>query len=259
MNEGRPEDIYGIFASQLGQDATTAADQDLSLSSSFPMLKIGYEATKTFTVTGSGGPDIVLAEHNLGYPCFYMVTIIESNAVFNQPLETIVSSTQIILTLPAVGTYTTRVTAFRNRLSDALVTPVFLTQSKTAAQRNRDYGLWVSKEGKSAESTDLRDFTFHSGTRNLLIHQVVAGIVNPTNQRLSYINNLPYRPIYYVFASTDNGVTYRLLPGGNQSFPGMFQDVNGDVHLLGGVDSTMGSVWVFKDPMNPGASKNVII
>ena len=260
LNEAKTEDVYGIVVSQLGSDALTAADQDLILSGSFPMPKIGKEIVITVTITSANqGLPIELLKHDFGYPCFCMVSQIESNAVYNLFVDVTINSTSIYLTGYSLGTYTYRVTAFRNRLSENIVTPVFLTQSREVAQRNRNYGLLVSKEGKSTDSNDYRDFTFHSGTRNLLIHRVLAGLVDSGTQCLTFKNDLPYRPIYYVFASTDGGANYILLYGGNQSFPGMYQDTNGDVILLGGDSTTIGSIWVFKDPMNPGASENVII
>ena len=57
----------------------------------------------------------------------------------------------------------------------------------------------------------------------------------------------------------DGGNTYSLLPGGNQSFPGMYQDTSGNVILFGSDVNTLGSIWIFKDPMNPGPTKTVVV
>jgi hypothetical protein len=64
-----------------------------------------------------------------------------------------------------------------------------------------NYGIRVSKEGKSVFSEDLRDFTIHSGTRSPLIHSVDVGTYT-TSATVTITHNLgvvPFPMLYWEF------------------------------------------------------------
>jgi hypothetical protein len=265
------KDVYGVVASMLGVDALDAADQDLILSSSSPLLKIDKEFTITLTLDGLTVQ--TLATHNYGYPCFFLVYVISGGVLMNEFITNlIVDNNTVKIDTPKTGTFTFRIITCRNPLNKALTTPVFSTQSRESALRDRNYGLIVAKNGKSTDSTDYRDFTFHSDTRNLLVHKVdyrefgngypdgLGGTMSGYGMYTQ--NDLPYRPVYYVFVSLDNGASYRMLWGGEQAVPGTRQVADGSIRTDGfwdGTNKQYGSIWMFKDPMQPAVTTTVTI
>lgn len=269
------KDVYGVIASMLGVDALDAADQDLILSSSSPMLKIAF--VKVITLTSLYGNTYTLFNHALGYPPFFMLYQVSGTTITHEFIFDTVECDKDNVTLsdstsPFVGsdfvpqTRTFVLVVCRNPLNKAIKTPVFRTLSREAAIRNRNYGLITAKDGKSTDSKDMRDFTFHSDTRNLLVHAVDAHeiLVDGGGQYIAtWVNDLPYRPIFFGFVSLNTGVKYRMLYGGEQAAPGIRQNDNGDVVITSFTPSAgtkhHSSIWIFKDPFDIGATTTVTI
>lgn len=264
--------VYGVIASMLGVDAFDAADQDLILSSAFPMLKI--ESITEVTLSTVYGNSYDLVTHNLGYPPFFLVFERVGGALIHEFFTSLFETTSEKITMfdyvfnsgnPTTKTYV--VLICRNPLNKAISTPVFSTQSREAALRDRNYGLITSKPGKSTDSTDMRDFTFHSNARNLLIHAVDYReiVTDPatSGRSMTWVNDLPYRPIFFGYCSIDGGNKYRFLYGGGQAAPNYNQLDNGDVKITDFDDGSgtkhYGSIWVFKDPFTLSASEQVTI
>lgn len=268
--ERKEADIYGIVASMLGIEVTDAADQDLILSSNFPMLKI--DAVKPFTLTSTYGNEYTIHTHNYGYPPFFILYQVVGGALIQDYFFDEISVTNTAITLfdftsPFVGSdFVPQTRDFvlvvcRNPLTKPYTTPVFRTQSVEAAALNRDYGLITSKPGKDASSTDMRDFTFHSNARNLLIHAVDYREMTTTT--MTWTNNLPYRPLFFGFISLDSGASFQALYGGGQAPPIDQQDDDGNVIIQSFTPAPgtkhYGSIWVFKDPFDIGGGVTITI
>lgn len=267
MNNDNNQNIYGIIASMLGVDALTAADQDLILSSASPLLKI-FRVVKVTVSIPASTLNVPIFTHNLGYAPFYLIW--ESNSglwMSGGSMYSSCTSTTIRYSNYGGSAMTNKtfiIMVCRNPLIKNVLSPIFRTQSREAAIRNRDYGLITAKDGKSTDSEDMRDFTFHSDTRALLIHRVLAGSMVNTGSdiRLEWTNDLPYIPIWFAFTSIDMGVSWQYQYGGGQAPPIAIQDTGtGNVSTRGfdPGDGTLplGSIWIFKDPFTLPATEVV--
>lgn len=262
----------------LGVDAIDGADQDMILSSAFPLLKI--DKIVTVTITTTYGNQYTLHTHNYGYNPFFIMYQVVGGKLLQDYFFDLVEASKTSINLFDYtsrfvgGDYQPQTRTFvlvmcRNPLNKPATTPVFRTQSIEAANRDRGFGLKVAKNGKSADSEDLRDFTFHSDTRNLLVHRVVAQeITADTAWRTTYTNDLPYKPIWFAFISIDGGDNYRTLYGGAQAPPIAVQGYEdgrpNDVLILSTSDygtgkKQYGSIWIFKDPFDSAATEQVVL
>jgi len=247
----------GIKLSQLGFDVNTAADQDLIFSSSWPLLKIAYTGTATF----NDASDTTIFTHDLGYPPFYIAFRIDgdNSYLFNDP-QFYVNNTVFGNSGSGAGTdITIRYYICRNPLNENFAADVFRTSGVSQSSFDRDFGIKVAKEGKDVSSTDLRDFTIHSGTRSPMIHTIKYGQLEAvgSNYDLVYTNNLGYNPIFFGFHSTDN-VKFSGLNGREQSNPKLFTSSTGDLTIRNS-SATYGSLVVFKDPFSVTTSTAVTI
>lgn len=204
---------FGIKVSLPGFNAETAADADLYFSSSWPTLKIDDALSGTMTLTGTAADAVT---HNLGYPPFVMV-FSHTNGFYPYYIG-FINSTVVSFT----GTNAQfnigdqiRYYIFRNPLNINYQAPNINLASSKQGTNHQDFGIKFTKPGKESTSTDLRDYTVHSGTKSLQVHQVIYQKLAPTNDTsfglpdfttplLKYVTDLPYRPVYFAFFSSDN-------------------------------------------------------
>lgn len=200
---------FGVKVSLPGFSVESAADSDLYFNSSWPLLKIDDALSGTMTLTGTAADSVT---HNLGYPPFVMVWS-HANGFYNYYISNINSQTVAFNTTQAqlnVGD-TIRYYIFRNPLNINFQAPNINLAATQQGTNHQDFGIKFSKPGKDVSSTDLRDFTIHSGTKSLQVHQVVyqpfASVLNlggVTTWGIKQALDLPYRPVWFAYKSSDN-------------------------------------------------------
>jgi len=248
---------YGIKIAQLGYDARTAADQNLLFSSSWPLLKIAY----TDSVSVPANSTYTYA-HNFGFPPFHFGPTDDNNSPLTL-LQTKVDSTNLYIINGNATAQTARFYLCYNPLNinfQALDNQNY--QLYTAQPYDKNYGIKIVKQNKNINSTDLRDFTVHSGTRSLMIEGIVSGILanepilpGGNFNTVFYQSKLPYPSLYFGFWSPD-GITYNFLSGFGQSGPKMARGTAYTIKYTEtmwilpklNTPSQTGCIYVFKDP-----------
>ena len=178
---------YGTKASVPGSDVSTIADYLLSYSSSWPLLKVGDTGQFLSNVT-----------HNLGYPPLFFIAT-ASGQIDEQAATYSVSSTSLNR---SAGVGSPRYYICRQPLNQNF-TSTILPGSSTQGSMDYDYGIKVARDGKSAESSDLRDYALHSGTRAPMVQKIDNGVMSNTGLGLGYErivpHGLPYVPLAFAF------------------------------------------------------------
>lgn len=179
---------YGAKGSLSGYDVRTAPDYLQSFNSSFPLLK-----------TSSTGVTSSTVNHDLGYfPLHIMCSTVVPGGVDQfAHSEWSVSQTQLVR---SSGSGDRRYFIFRQSLTDNFTAPN-LDGSSTQGSTNDNYGFKLSRPGRSVNSTDLRDFSLHSGTRSPAIHMVRHATMSAGGGDYWYEidYSLPYTPLVLVF------------------------------------------------------------
>lgn len=216
---------YGIKVSQRGFDARTCPDYKLLFNSGWPLLKILDSGTMT-NATG------VITSFSYGYvPAFWWFSdgkvgtahtpgVANFGYTFNDNLA--ISATGLSVRPSGPGTNITgRYYLFALDIetpyqSDSIVLP---TVDDIANLTDTDYGIKVAKEGKSVDSTDLRDFSIHSGTRSPMVHSVTPGSKAASPSTVTVTHGLGYAPMAFVyFKITPTFTDYAILTGADDSF-----------------------------------------
>lgn len=250
---------FGIKVSLPGWDVENAADTDLYLSSSWPNLKIDLSLSSTVTLgAGSLGSASATITHNLTYPPF---TLIWSKANGLLGPASSVNSTTITLTSTPYDTL--RYYICRNPLNINFQAPNIVLNSIPGGGKPSDWGIKFTKPGKDYSSTDYRDYTIHSATKSLQVHQVIysplsaiSGGVFNGEIGLEYITELPYSPIYFGFYSSDNQ-NFVPLSTASGTFPKIGYDpIPGGVAIIN--STTPGGWGVFYILLDPFLTSNTI-
>lgn len=205
-------DDFGMAVSLLGYNASTASDQFLYFNSAWPLIKIDTSLSDTLSLDGFNPKTIT---HNLGYPPLVFVWS-HNNGFFPYYLDSINSQTVTFLNLQGI-TDEIQYYICRNPLNTNFLAPNILIAGSGKGQTAGNYGVKFSKPSYDASTdTDYRHFTLHSATKSLQIHQVIYqqlgqfediefGLPDfPDAIGLKYTTDLPYRPIFFAFYSSDN-------------------------------------------------------
>lgn len=170
-----------------GYGVDTVIDYLQSFNSGWPLLKVGMTGVYSGAVT-----------HGLNYPPFFITTwsfVPGGPDVFSRQFG--VNTTQLIR---GAGSETPRYYIFRLDLSTSF-TAAQISGSTTASVKNDNYVFKMTKEGKDISSTDMRDFSLHSGTRSPMVHMVRPGSMGVVSGGwgATVNHNLGYIPEVFVF------------------------------------------------------------
>lgn len=239
---------FGVKASLPGFGVETAADQDLYFSSSWPIMKIDENLSGSTTMDANNDPQVIT--HNLGYPPFTMV--FSSALGYYGPANNSNSTTITVQTAPNDSLH---YYIFRNPLNQNFQAPQLNLVTTPEGTGSQDFGLKFSKPGKDVSSTDLRDFTIHSGTRSLMVYQTVYQPVGPLTDQTylgdigyEYDTTLPYDPVYFAFYTAD-GQNFVPLTASAQTGPKIvFNSITGGIIALTGTAATNVAFYVMLDP-----------
>lgn len=250
---------YGIKVSQLGYDVQTAADQNLLFSSSWPLIKIAF----TDSVSIPAGTTKTIP-HNLGYPPLFFSQCLDVTLT-NTSIQTTVDSNNLYITSGASGSTTVRYYICRNPLNiNYQAIDNVSVQTADTVTYDPNFGIKITKPNKDMSSTDLRDYTVHSGTRSIMVEAIVYGSITGGSQlpggsinTIFYKSPLPYSALFLGYWSPDN-ITWYFLSGFSQTGPKTTRGAPTDtsykelIWIVPGSSITYptqyGSLYVFKDP-----------
>lgn len=266
----------GIKVSLLGYDAKTAADHNLGFSSSWPLLKLHMSGTTSITDLAT---EQLIVDHGLGYPPIFIYGSINSlNSVpvsasgdyaelFEMPTQFSISDTSLYYDGFYSGSQPVEIfyRIYRYDLTTNFTAPSSATSGSNQTDVNNDYTIRVSKEGKSVDSTDLRDFAIHSDTRSPMIHQSVYGDLVPTTDSIAgyevkATHNLRYKPFFLSYYIDPTTQRWKRVPTGTGGAIGAFvNDTSVKIGFASSSYGNAGSVIVFKDPFDRDLTDTVIV
>lgn len=255
---------WGMKASQLGYDVTTAADYQLLYSSQWPLLKIESQGTVTINDLGA---DQVIYTHNLGYaPMFWIFDVSGSNggyagnftpAVLPESFGVNGTELKYFSNFVGSGSHTIRYYIFRLDLDTAFTAPT-INLSPGSATILDNYGIKIAGPGKDVGSTDYRDFVVHSNTRSPMVHKVQAQTITGSDNSFyspgysaTFTHDMGYNPLFFAFVKgnfTIAGTGYYVgfpMPSGNVALK--FSSTSIQVHTS--ISGTVASVVMFKDQL----------
>lgn len=237
--------MEGIKASQPGYDAKTASDIQLLFSSSWPLLKVIHEDD---FIISSDTPQTIFT-HNLVYPPAFFVCdastgFSTSNPALNLAVGSNANELRYLSGVSLSFPITIHYQIYALDLTSNYTAPI-VQQSLSAQGGVGDFGIKATKPGKDISSSDLRDFTIHSGTQSPMIHQIVSSVTQISALFAVVANhNLGYLPLFFPFVST-NG--YYIFTGNyTQSVPRVFGNTS-LVRIELGLN-TPACLIIFKDP-----------
>lgn len=242
-----------------GYDVNTAIDYLQSFNSSWPLLKVDSTGNYTGAVN-----------HNLGYYPFYTMVSTFTSSAFDQFAG--LSGTYGVSTSQLTrgsGSGTPRYYIFRLNLQQNFTAPRIDGDTSPLPSVD-DYQFKISKDGKSIDSTDMRDFSLHSGSRSPAVHMVNNGLTSfdpsTSSRERTVSHNLGYVPTAFAFVKPgagssvfglDNNSYYIIPPPVGIS--DAIYEVNQNTVYVNLYSATFGanaevSIVILKDPFN----KNVI-
>lgn len=202
----------GAKVSRPGIDVGLAQDAQLLISSSWPALKIGFSGS--FTITNRNTSQVVIT-HNLGYVPMFMIFDNPGGASRYRSYGYIVggyfgvNSTELKFFSDGStsGSRTIYYYIFLTPLQTNFSAPVIGTLPDISTPAGDNYGIKVAKDGKSANSTDMRDFVVHSSTATAGVHIVdsalatLTGVVDPSTKMHRIAHGLGYEPLAFCFVN----------------------------------------------------------
>ena len=248
---------FGVKVSLPGFDAVNAADANLYFSSSWPTLKIDESISGTLTLTGTAA-DVVT--HTLGYPPFVMVWS-HANGFYPYYISSINSTTIAFRSTQAGLNVGDKIRYYicRNPLNINYLASNIQLASTQQGTNKQDFGLKFAKPNKNTGSDDLRDYTIHSGTKALQVHQVMYaplaqlqdqqyGLPNNTTPIMKYLTDLPYRPVYFAFFSSDNTNFVPVFAAAQVPPKVVYNTIDGGIIITDGGGTGWGVFYILLDP-----------
>lgn len=219
---------FGYKVSPPGVNVLNAPDYKLSSSSLFLGLRVLHEGL--FHIVNSQLTYNIQA-HNLGYNPMFMVFADDPDhrgrwriAAASPPFGGMenLGMDESKLTwfgdTDASETFDIYYFIFENKLDEPFESPI--TQSgDTTSGGNDEFGIRVAKDTKSADSTDKRDFTLDSDTREPTIHKIAYGNYSGT-LNVTTNHDLGYPPLVLPYVRETNlGLLtdgkWRMITSGN--------------------------------------------
>lgn len=233
---------FGIKVSQIGQDVTDGDTQQV-FSSSWPVLRI-ITAKELRDLSHSA----TTIPHNLKFTPAFITYGPTSDSNLNMPRQNIYAdSSNLYWSHPGVGSILddTYIIVLDVDIETAFKAPQINASTSSQAVSVSDFGIRLTKPTKDVSSKDLRDYIIHSSARSPMLHAVVPGVTD-SNGSFSYTHDLPYNPIFFVYAqalTASFGNPYVLL----NNFAGVTTS-GSTISITGALSNTKVSVVILKDP-----------
>jgi len=247
---------YGFKISRKGFDVKTCADNELLVSSSFPVLKL--HSSGLYEVTADVGV-VILTTHDLGYTPFYLIHL--QNSAGNSEFDpnsayyiTMESNTMNIDTTVAVANGYTHI-RWAIYYLDIFKEVDYgnINTMQTTRVTDNDYGIKVSKAGKDVSSTDPRDLALDSRMRSLMVHKVInIRYIDGAGMPSSRDHGLKYPPIYVSFEKYDSDNLTRQIVISDAPFNAVTDSQVVVLNTGGALNTTSStlSFVIFKDPIS---------
>jgi hypothetical protein len=243
----------GAKVSQLGLNVNDSADSQLLFNSSWPTLKIAYQGRMDINSLTTQ----TIVTHDLGYVPAFMVyrisgttsTFDSQGIVYNGSGGGYIAANSSELKFYSLGVGSGTVSfyyyVFAQPIDTDYTAPINNENANVTGlieEIDRDYGIKVAKEGKSVDSTDLRDFAIHSGTVSPSVHMIKNGATD-----LTATHGLGYEPLtlFYVNYGANGSPSYQ------SGWYYMLGGVGGVAYVRGYSNST--TCYVTEDPGMIGA------
>lgn len=260
---------YGIKVAKPGFDVDTAGDADLIFNSAWASLPVAAEATITNKAYG-GDTDFApqtgkaMLNHNLGFAPFSLVWVLQPDDDFGGRLTWIwllgaLIDKQRAYIFTASDYRAVHIKCYNINLEKDIEYP-FVRPPTTPSRYDPDYGIKIAKEGKSVDSTDLRDFALHSRAQSpqiLAVKTEASAVENPDGTKaVIYKSPQNYTAWAFGFVKDIDG-EYTPTPYYSQGYPRFLisQSTDGtqeynQTFAMGAPFNHIGAtVVVLKDPM----------
>ena len=272
----------GAKVSRINADVSTVSDDQLVYSLSWPSAKILFSGLATV----DAGSSHTIVTHGLGYePMFLIYRVSGATSEFSSYGSIFDGSA-----VASVGVNSSELKYFASGFGSGnvsfyyLVLDIPLIQDFAADILNTspdltapigdgpgDYGLKVALDGRSSDSTDLRDFAVHSAAGNVNVHRVgygaataTATIAAPPSKEFSLSHSLGYEPLALCYVNYgangspqfDTGYYYMLGGVGGASYIRFYTTSTNcrveEDYVLGGFGSatSTSSIVILKEPFN---------
>lgn len=272
----------GAKVSRINADVSTVSDDQLVYSSSWPSAKILFSGLATV----DAGSSHTIVTHGLGYEPMFLIyrvsgatsefssygSIFDGSAVASVGVNSSelkyfasgfgsgnVSFYYIVLDIPLLTDFTADIL----NTSPDLSAPIGVGPG--------DYGIKVALDGRSVDSTDLRDFAVHSAAGNINVHRVGHGAATdaaitaaPPAKQFSLSHSLGYEPLALCYINYgangsptfDSGYYYMLGGVGGPAFNRFYITSTAcrveEDYTLGGFGSatSTSAIVILKEPFN---------
>lgn len=270
----QPNQQYGIKIAQPGYDVRTAKDYNLIFNSSWPSLAIVYDQIVSVTYDSFGSPTPATVTHNLG---FYPLTM---SWQFSDSTQTVslgrpptgqVNVGQNQFFMPIAAAFSATIYYNIKAYNVDITAPQTYNYLQPPAVNNiydPTYGIKVSKQNLSIQSTDMRNFILHSRCPS---PQVLAIVTEKTpynsttgtgnnNGTLYYQNPQGYLPWVFGYGLTtvSGQQVYTWAPPNAQAYPTLFFTNGGQARLGLAGTPQKGSIIVLRDPLFVANSVSVV-
>lgn len=274
-----PNQQYGIKLAQPGFDVRTCKDYNLIFNSSWPSLAIVYDQLITVTYDSFGSPTPSTVTHNLGYYPLTMAWQFSDSTMTTSlgrpPLGQPNVAKNVFLMPTGFAFSATVYFNIKSYNVDVSIPQQYNYLQPPAVNNIYDptYGIKVSKQNLSIQSTDMRNFILHSRCPSPQVLAIVTektpynsgtntGYQASTNT-LFYQNPQGYLPWVFAYGVVQSALTFNLLtyiwaPPNAQAYPTVFF-TNAGLARLGLFGSpTGGSIVVLRDPLFVANSVSVV-
>lgn len=259
-----PSTAFGFKISKPTYNALYTSGKNYTFNSSWPSLQIAYQITIKSLSSYTFTYPYYIIPHNLGFPpfTFWWAVDTSSNGISNGYVKNIASvdSTNVYLDTTQMP-------------NDFISTPVnikcfnldltkdidytYLNGDFTTTVYDPNFGMKISKVGKSTSSIDLRDYTVHSRALSPLVLAVKTQktLTNTVNVDGSYTiqftSKLNYPTWVYGFVGNTSSKLYQFAPLYSQAYPRTFTDgfVSSLAYGPTGSTDNAATLIILRDPM----------
>ena len=211
-------ELYGAAVSLDGYDVKNAADFEKVFDSNFPNLKIHSQGSFT---TSSSISSQTIKTHNLGYPPFFLVYVIDLNGSylassgFSQYFR--INGTDLIYDGGFGGSIKIYYYIFFEDM-ELTILPTSVETNPTTAGGSSGYGFKISKAGHDVKTASGKDLIMSSEYRTPIVHQASSATYSGASD-VTINHGLGYYPMFFVYLKdVFSDGRYQILNNSSQTY-----------------------------------------